>query len=204
MSTIVEQVREGLEAKIEGIKSALNFVRDPREVERLSKDLQGALGALAKLNERDTRSTEELEKIANMINDGVVEAPENPWSKMKPIEKFKYQVELYCGKLDDAFEQASAQYNNLRSVCDFLKTVDFKKHPYMEGIYLQFCNSLRELHYSIGCIEKQKAIRNSAIAVIDESFEALDILNRFMNNPMALPHINDERDAELEALRNGK
>lgn len=201
---IVEQVREGLEAKIEGLETSLRFVRDPREIERIQADLTGARKALAKLNEKDTRTPEELEKIAQMFNhdDATIDAPETPWNKLTPIEKFKYHLDLYCGKIDEAFGSASKQYAELKQIVKFLEATDFKKHPYMESIHKQFRASLRELEFSVNQLRSQIAIKDKALKVVDGSFDSLDVLNRFMNNPMNLPHLSDERDGLLEKLRN--
>ena len=50
MSDIINQVREGLEfKKIQGLRDALRFVNDPLEIERLGKDLEGAVKGIRKI-----------------------------------------------------------------------------------------------------------------------------------------------------------
>lgn len=201
---VVEQVREGLKDKIKNLNIALTFVRDPREVERLSKELKGATEALEKLNKPDTRTQEELEKLGAMISDTAsIETPIK-WSKMPPIDKFKYQIDIYCKKLTEACEGAKAQREGLTKIVDFLSGVDFEECNYMESLYVQFANSLCELNFSIDSLEGQIKLKDEALAVIDKTFDAFDIVNRFLNNPMALPHITDEREARLAEVGNAQ
>lgn len=203
--SIVEQVREGLEEKISGINNALTFIRDPREIERLSKDLKGAMVALDKLNKPDSRSDEERKKLAEMISGEVeIEASNKGWSTLSPFEKFKYQIDLYCNKVNEALTNAKAQHDILSKVVKNLSKTDFKIHPYMQSIYTQFVGSLRELEFSIEALENQLSMKEAAIKIIDEDFESLVTVNMFLNNPMSLPHLAEEREAKLSEVRNDK
>ena len=206
MSDIINQVREGLEFKIQGLRDALRFVNDPLEIERLGKDLEGAVKALERLNAPDTRTPEEIEEISKLLNDNVeVESPAVAWSKLNPVEKFKYQIELYSRKLVEAHQTASKQFDELNHVCEFLGTVDFEKHPYLEPVFTQFKSSLVELGYSINSLKIQIDLKEKAISAVNGSFDSLDVLNQYLNNPMSLPHLIEKREIELEELkRDGK
>lgn len=206
MSGVIEQVREGLEAKIRGIQGALNFIQDEREHERLISDMRGAEAALAKLSEKDTRTDEELEKIARMISDEVeISGPVKKWSELSPRDKFLYQLELYFDKVKDTHAAAVEQRNELSKVCFYLKNLDFEKLPFMRSVHEQFDRLLAEVKYSCDVLSAQLKLKQNAFEIVDgDMFAALDILNRFMNNPMNLPHLVEERDSCLEELKNGK
>ncbi len=206
MSGVVEQVREGLEAKIRGIQGALNFIQDEREHERLINDMKGAEAALAKLSEKDTRTAEELENIARMISDEVeISGPVKKWSELSPLDKFKYQLELYSDKVKDTHAAAVKQQNELSKVCLYLKNIDFEKFPFMRSVHEQFDRLLAEVNYSCGVLAAQLKLQQNAFEIVDgDMFGVLDILNRFMNNPMNLPHLAEERESCLEGLKNGK
>lgn len=202
MSDIIEQVREGLEHKIQGLQDALRFVKDPKELERLNADLKGAYVALEKLNVQDTRTPEELEAISKLIKDKAdIEAPEKSWRELSPVEKFKYQIELYSKKLVEAYESAKVQYDELSKVCVYLSKVHFDKHPYLETVYKQFKNSLLEVGYSVKFLELQIEQKQNALLAVDEAFDKVDILNRYLNNPMSLPHLVEERESNLGVLK---
>ena len=203
--SIVEQVREGLTEKIDGINIALQYVRDPREIERLQSELSGANRALDKLNEPDTRSKEEIEKIANMVEStsDFESTPATPWSSLSDEEKLEYQMDLYFDKLKDSLEDATKKKQTLLKVSGYLGGIDFERHPYMRPLYVQTYQSLKELEYSIESIKRQMDVRDLALLAVKRSFDDFDIVNQFLNNPMALPHLNEKKNAELEELRNG-
>ena len=205
MSIIVEQVREGLTAKVEGIQNALLYVKDAREIERLQKDLQGAVAALKKLDEPDTRSEEEMEKLAGMIK-SEAEVESVPWSSMSPIEKFQYHVKTYCAKLEETAPQVTSSRMNMIQVVKHMQKTKGDSAFFMNPIIAQFENSLAEVSYSEQTIENQLAIKDEALALIEDQdfFDKLELLNRFLNNPMSLPHLQEEREAQIKELRNGK
>lgn len=202
---IVEQVREGLEAKIEGIQVALQYVRDPREIERLSAELLSAGKALDKINEPDTRSQEEIEKIANMVNveADFESAPQTPWTSLSDSEKLKYQMELYFSKLEESLADSTEKRDELSKVLSVLSFIDLDNHTCILPIYQNIEQSVKELDYSISAIESQMALKDEAIKAVDRAFSEFDVVNRFLNNPMSLPHLTEQKSAELEALRNG-
>lgn len=205
--SIVENVREGLTSKIEGLRSALSYVRDPREVKRLTDDLNGAIAALEKLNAKDTRTPEELEELSSLIHDEVnVESAVNPWDTMSPIEKFAYHVRLYSDKLDETLKSVEEQNTTLGLVVCHLKKTKGDSAPFMNPIIKQFENSLAEVRFSGRRIEDQIAIREAALKLVEDEdfFAKLDLLNRFLNNPMSLPHLQEEYKAGLEALRSNE
>lgn len=205
MSTIVEQVREGLNAKVEGIQNALLYVKDAREIERLQKDLQGAVAGLKKLDEPDTRSEEELEKLAGMIK-SEAEVESTPWSSLSPIEKFQYHVKAYCDKLEATAPQVSSSRMNMVQVVNHMKKTKGDSAFFMNPIIAQFENSLAEISFSEQGIENQLALKDEAMALIEDEdfFAKLELLNRFLNNPMNLPHLSEEREAQIKELRNVK
>lgn len=205
MSTIVEQVREGLEAKVEGIQNALLYVKDAREVEHLQKDLQGAVAALKKLDEPDTRTEEEKEKLAAMIqSETAVES--TPWSSMSPIEKFQYHVKAYCDKLEETAPQVTSSRMNMVQVVKHMQKTKGDSAFFMNPIIAQFENSLAEISYSEQSIENQLALKDDALALAADQdfFDKLELLNRFLNNPMNLPHLSEEREAQIKELRDVK
>lgn len=205
MSTIVEQVREGLEAKVEGIQRALLYVKDAREVERLQKDLQGAVAALKKLDEPDTRTEEEKEKLAAMIqSEAAVESA--PWSSLSPIEKFKYHVKAYCDKLEETAPQVTSSRMDMVQVVKHLQKTKGDSASFMNPIISQFENSLAEISYSEQFIKNQLALKEDALALVADQdfFDKLELLNRFLNNPMNLPHLSEEREAQIKELRDVK
>ena len=207
MGSIIEQVKEGLTAKVEGIQIALSYVRDEREIERLQTELRGATAGLAKLDEADNRTPEELEKIAGMINSDVaVETSGAPWSTLTPREKFKYQVELYSDKVKSAWDQATMQYRNLLQVVQHLEKTKGDGALFMTPIIKQFEGSLAEIDFSAKTIGDQLAIRDEAVALVgdEDFFDKLELLNRFLNNPMNLPHLLEEREAQIKELRSVK
>lgn len=205
MSIIVEQVREGLTAKVEGIQNALLYVKDAREIERLQKDLQGAVAALKKLDEPDTRSEEEMEKLAGMIK-SEAEVESVPWSSMSPIEKLQYHVKAYCAKLEETAPQVTSSRMNMIQVVKHMQKTKGDSAFFMNPIIAQFEDSLAEVSYSEQTIENQLAIKDEALALIEDQdfFDKLELLNRFLNNPMSLPHLQEEREAQIKELRNGK
>jgi len=206
MNGVVEQVREGLKAKIAGIKSALNYVQDSREHERLIADMKGAEAALAKLDEKDTRTPEELKKVARMISDEVeIDAPVKKWSELSPLEKFRYQLELYLDKVKDTYREAVKQRDELSKVCMYLNNVNFEKLPFMKAVYDKFAVLFAEVKYSVEMLSSQLEMKEKVFELVDEGFfESLDLLNRCMNNPMNLPHLAEERETKLRELKNGK
>lgn len=205
MSTIVDLVREGLTMKVEGIQNALLYVKDAREVERLQKDLQGAVVALKKLDEPDTRSEEEMEKLAGMIK-SEAEVESTPWSSMSPIEKFQYHVKAYCAKLEETAPQVTSSRMNIIQVVEHMQKTKGDSTFFMNPIIAQFEDSLAEVSYSEQTIENQLAIKDEALALIEDQdfFDKLELLNRFLNNPMSLPHLQEERETQIKELRSGK
>lgn len=205
MSNIVEQVRDGLNAKVEGIQTALMYVKDAREVERLQKELEGATAALNKLNEPDTRSAEEIEKLSEMLK-GEAEVDVVPWDKMSPIDKFKYQVELYSSKLDEAFSQASESYSNMCKVVKHVKKTKGDSALFMNPIIEQLEKSLVELNYSRNTLSRQLSVRDDAMKLVEDGdfFNKLTLLNVFLNNPMSLPHLSEESRENIKELEDGE
>lgn len=198
-SKIVDQVRAGLEEKIAGLECSLQYVKDPRELSRLQKELGNANAALDKLNQPDTRSAEEVEKVARMIKDDAVESAPS-WSDMSAVDKFKYQMDLYFDKLEESMESAKKQREELVKVVELLGGL-VGENDCIKPLYTQLSQSLREIDYSVCSIENQKKLRDEAMLAVDSAFDALDVINRFLNNPMSLPHLTEERNAELEVLR---
>lgn len=204
MIGIIEQVREGLIAKIEGIQNALPYVKDPREIERLQNDLSGAEAALKKLNEKDTRTEEELKEIEAMIESAAqVDTPADPWTSMTPIEKFQYQVKLYYDKLKGTAAEVSAQRKNLSQVLNHLVKTKGDAAMFMNPVIGQFQNSLAEVDYSKKSIDEQLKIADQVLALIEDEdfFDDLVLLNRFLNNPMSLPHLSEEKEKQIKELR---
>lgn len=202
MNNIVEQVKAGIADKVSGLEVALKYVRDPSEYERLQKDLEGAKAALAKLNEKDTRSAEEVEAIAKMVNTAAsVESSDNPWASLTPREKFKYQVTLYRDKLKQTLDAVGSQASTLSAVVIHMSKTRGDAE-FMDNIIKQFDNSLSEVLFSESQIQDQLALEESAMALVDDEdfFRKLDLLNRFLNNPMNLPHLSEERDNKLKEL----
>lgn len=207
MSEIVEQVREGLTEKAKGIETALLYVRDPREIERLQRELAGANAGLSKLNEADTRSPEELEKIAAMIDSSAdVETPRESWSDKTPHEKFLYQFGIYVDRLIATSKSVDEQYASLVNVVRHLKKTKGDNAPFMNPVIAQFEGSVAEVSFSGNQISDQLAVKDAAIAIAEdpEFFARLEVLNRFLNNPMNLPHLNEERNAKFKELEASK
>lgn len=207
MSDIVEQVREGLTEKVKGLEIALRYVRDPREIERLQKELSGANAGLSKLNEKDTRTPEELEQLSQMLTPTEeVETSQVSWSDKTPQEKFVYQVELYADRLVDTSKSIDEQYRELVQVVRHLRKTKGDRATFMNPVIKQFEDSLAELGFSGNQINDQLAIKDEALAVArdEEFFAKLVLLNRFLNNPMNLQHLQEEYNAKLEALRNAQ
>lgn len=204
MATLTEQVREGLTAKIQSIEAALNVVKDPRELDRLNKDLEGARAALAKLDEPDSRSEEELNEISKMIEDKVdVNAPTQSWDSMKPIEKFAYHIGLYLDKLRSNEQEAESQSITLHKVFKFMARHKADNEVFMQPVLKQFGTSLAEIDFSIQCIGEQLALTDDVLELIEDEdfFDKLVLLNRFLNNPMNLPHLTEEHNKKLEDFR---
>lgn len=204
MSNLTEQVREGLENKRQGIEIALRYVKDPREIERLQRELKGATEAIAKLDEADTRSTEEVEKIVEMVNKSAeVITDGGTWSEKTPSEKFQYHVKLYLDKLHDTEKQIKVQHANLTQVVQHLKKTKGDSALFMNPIIKQFETSLAELVYSGHKVQTQLALEDEVDVIIhdEDFFNKLDALCRFLNNPMSLPHLDEEEKAKLEAFR---
>lgn len=203
MSIIVDQVREGLTAKVEGITDALKYVKDAREIERMRKDMQGAIEALKKLEKPDTRSDEELEKLAEMI-ESEADIEGVAWGSLSPIDKFKYHVKAYCAKLEETAPQVEASHMNMVKVVKHLKKTKGDSALFLNPIIAQFENSLAEISYSEQAIKNQLALKDEALELIEDEgfFAKLELLNRFLNNPMSLPHLQEERDEQIKGLRN--
>ena len=202
MENIVEQVREGLTVKVQGLETALQYVRDPAEFERMKKDLEGARAALTKLDEKDERTEEEVAAIAKMVDDVVsMESSDAPWSSLTPQEKFKYQVSLYRDKLKQTLQQVSSQASTLAAVVVHMSKTQGEA-DFMDNIIKQFDNSLSEVLFSEKQIEAQLELEESAMALVDDVdfFAKLELLNKFLNNPMNLPHLSEEREAKLKEL----
>lgn len=207
MSELTEMVREGLINKIEGITTALLFVKDARELERLQKELKEAQNALTGLNSPVSRSAEEIAELEKMISDTAeVEVPKVAWSDMTPLEKFEYQIELYYDKLDKALNESNSHAVTLKRVVNHLVKTKGDSAVFMNPVIEQFKGSLAEVNFSISKIKEQ--IRNyEAVKVIlsdGDFFEKLTTLNEFLNNPMSLPHLTEKREKELEALSGEK
>lgn len=203
MNAIIEQVREGLTSKVEGLEMALKYVRDPIEFKRLQKEMDGARAALAKLNEKDTRTKEEVEELANMVDTEVsIETTSDPWGSLSPCGKFKYQVSLYRDKLKQTLDKVVEQEGTLSAVVSHLKTTKGDA-DFMNPIIKQFENSLAEVQFSKQQIEEQLSLEDSAMELVaDEDFYAnLSLLNKFLNNPMSLPNLSEERESKLKELR---
>lgn len=204
MSNITEQVKEGLTNKIKGIETSLLFVKDPREIERLRNELKEANKALAKLDEKDTRSPEEIKKIEKLLDqNGQVEV-ETPWSDKTPIEKFQYQVNLYFDRLKETKNKASDQKSALEKVVRHLIITKGGNGKIIQPVIDQFNNSLAEVTFSLRNIEEQLKFSDKALQLAhdQEFFDKLSLLNQFLNNPMSLPHLSEEYDKKLGALRN--
>ena len=77
---------------------------------------------------------------------------------------------------------------------------------FMNPIIAQFENSLAEISYSEQSIENQLALKDDALALAADQdfFDKLELLNRFLNNPMNLPHLSEEREAQIKELRDVK
>lgn len=205
MSNITEQVREGLTNKIKGIENALLFVKDPREVERLHGELKNANKALAKLNEKDTRSPEEVKKIEKLLaENGEVAEVEAPWGDKTPIEKFQYQVELYFDRLKETKNKASEQQKVLEKVIHHLIVTKGGNGKIIQPVIDQFNGSLAEVSFSLKNIEEQLKLSDKTLQLAhdEEFFDKLSLLNQFLNNPMSLPHLSEEYEKKLGALRN--
>lgn len=201
---IIESVKLGLEDKVCGIETALLYVRDPVEYERLNKDLEGAKAALKKLAEVDTRSPEELEKIAKMIDSSVsVEASVNRWDLLSNREKFLYQVQLYADKLKSAKEQVVKQLDSLEKVTSHLEATSTSDTPFMQPVIDQFKNSLAEVQFSLFAINEQLAVEGAVGELLkDEDFYSkLELLNKYLNNPMNLPSLSEVREAKIKEFK---
>lgn len=203
MSEIVELVREGLTEKVRGLETALLYVRDPREIERLQNELAGANAGLAKLNEADTRSPEEVEKIVEMLDhEAHVESSQETWSEKTPHEKFLYQIRLFVDRLNSTAKQVDVQYANLAKVLSHLRKTKGDSAPFMNPVITQFEHSIAEVAFSRDEIGEQLVVMDEALAIAEdeEFFGKLLILNKFMHNPMSLPSLTDERNAKIDAL----
>ena len=206
MNEIYEQVKEGLENKVQGLETALLYVTDPREIERLNKELNGAKVALEKLTREDTRSPEELEKIAKLFENKSDEVSiENTWSNKTPIEKFTYQIDLYIDRIKETIVQVANQEATLDEVVKHLKATKGNA-TCIEPIIKQFENSLAEVRFSKERLNGQLELVDQATKLLADNdfFDKLSLLNRFLNNPMSLPHIAEENEVKLEELRNGE
>ena len=206
MNEIYKQVKEGLENKVQGLETALLYVTDPREIERLNKELNGAKEALEKLTREDTRSPEELEKIAKLFENKSDEVSiENTWSNKTPIEKFNYQVDLYIDRIKETIVQVANQEATLNEVVKHLKATKGNA-TCIEPIIKQFENSLAEVRFSKERLNGQLELVDQATKLLADNdfFDKLSLLNRFLNNPMSLPHIAEENEAKLEEFRNGE
>lgn len=202
MNTIVEQVRAGLEEKVKGLQTTLMYVKDPREIDRLTKDLNGAIEALEKLNAEDTRTPEELAELEQLI-DSSVDVEGAAWDDLTPIEKFAYRVREYYDTLNTTLENAKSNRNSVFKVISFISKHKGDSDLYLKPVLNQFGNSLNEIDFSISQIEEQLSYQDAVFSLLtdDEFFEKLDLINRFLNNPMSLPHLTDEFNKKREALQ---
>ena len=205
MVEISEQIKAGLEAKVRGIETALNYVKDPRERDRLSKELSGAQEALKKLCEGVTRSPEEAEKVEKAFcSDVDVEAPKSSWADMTPIDKFRYQVDLYADRLKNTLKDVERDCVNLKKVVSHLNKTKGDSAVFMDPVIKQFVKSLRQVEFSEDTIRAQLALEEDVYVLIGdvEFFSKLTLLCKFLNNPMSLPHLAEEYDKRLGDLNN--
>lgn len=207
MSELTERVREGLTEKVAGLETALQYVRDPREIERLGREIAGANEALARLEKGGkVTSEEEANKILSQLDEGDEKEETVSWSKMTPHEKFLYHFELYADRLMHTEEEAKEQFKNLTRIVEHLKAGVKAGDDFMDPIIKQFEASLAEIGFSGNRVHDQLDLyeRAQKIAKDEIFFAKLEILNRFLNNPMSLPHLSEEFEASMEALRNAK
>lgn len=200
---LAEMVKSGLIEKISSLEAAINYVEDPKELERLQKDLNGAKKALSDIS-KEKKTDDNIDNIIEFDAKVDVESPKKTWSDMTKQEKFEYQLGIFETKLSEAQEAAAEQLRSVDRVVKYFEEVDLEMHPYLAQLAEQFKKSKGELLFTLAELGKQLSVKDAVSELILENFELLETINLYLGNPMGLPHLNEERDIRIKEFREGE